>query len=153
MVERVKEGSSEFEAVVGEEGAAITFDFSKAEELTGGDEVAAGKGKKEGDALTGEVQTSEERAKIQSRSIVGLMDIAFKLKDSEHAYGDGVFRDGERHLSPALMRLNVNLPAFEFINAIMWLFGTSFKSIGEIRARQVKKKGNKEDAKPEHGAA
>lgn len=137
-------GSVEGDGVVEEvEEEKVGFDFSSAEQLIDSSEEEP-KGKAQGEPLEGDVQTAAELAKMQSRSLVGLMDMSFKFCGNGD-YGDDVYKDGEKYLSPAIVRLNFRIPAFEVINAIGWLGLRLVKSFKEIKINKAKK-----DAEQEH---
>lgn len=108
------------------------FDFSSAEELLNG----AASEKPSENTLEGEIETSEDLAKMQSRAVVGLMDMSFKFCGAS-AYDDGVYKDGERHITPAIVRLNFKVPAFEVLNAVVWLGLRLAKSFKEIKQKGV----------------
>lgn len=122
------------------------FDFSSAEQLIDSDEDEL-KGKARGEPLEGDVQTAAELAKMQSRSLVGLMDMSFKFGGND-GYSDDVYKDGEKYLSPAIVRLNFRIPAFEVINAVGWLGLRLVQSFKEIKINRAKK-----DAKQKHEQA
>jgi|GEM_PF-6614140 len=127
---------------VEDDAGSVGFDFSHAEELITDTTEANGD---EAKVVEGDVETSEEVAKMQARSVVGMLDISFTTFGADR-YGDDVYSDGERHLAPAIVRLNVRLPVFEYINAVLWMGSRLVKSLKEI------KRNGEDDAKSKHEA-
>ena len=121
--------------------ATLDFDFGAAEELVSGNET---KSPGESQAIEGNAETPDDVAAMQARSLVGVMDMSFSFMGAEK-YEDDVYREGERHIAPAIVRLNFRLPALEFINAIIWVGFRIVKSIREIKLSK-----SKDDAEQKH---
>lgn len=123
------------------------FDFSHAEQLLGGDgderQTESGSGKA---AIEGEYLSADEMAKNQAKAVVGLMDMSFKFAGNQ-PYKDSDYAEGQKHLAPAIVRLNFRIPAFEVLNAVIWLGGRLMQSMRELK--NIKRK-QAEDAEQAH---
>jgi hypothetical protein len=125
--------------------SASGFDFAQAEKL-----VKEGKpdatNKPEGEEIEGDIETAEEQAKMQAKSVVGLMDMSFSFLGNDK-YVDSIYSEGARHITPAIIRMSFRIPAIEYINAALWTGFRLVKSIKEVKFKAKEKESKKNAAK------
>lgn len=133
----VTELTTESDGIQTESEQGAGFDFSQAEQLIGGDSDEKQTEAKGKEAAEGEYLSADEFAKNQAKAVIGLMDMSFKFAGNK-AYPDSEYTEGQKHLTPAIVRLNVRLPAFELLNALIWLGGRLMQSMRELKNNKRK---------------
>ena len=108
------------------------FDFSGIDDIIEGEEGKAKESDSEAQPIEGELLTAREIAEVQATSSVGMLDGVFRIFGNDK-YGDDVYEDGKRNLSPAFARSGFKIPMFEYVQAAMWVAMRIVKSMKELK--------------------